>query len=341
MAFLGKKWDTSSMSRNEWEMARQHGPEGDLDFCLGGSDMGTVLGLSKFSTPRQLFLEKTGKIPKEEISPEKALRFEIGHISEKQIAELFELVTGYKVRDDLFMYQHPAYPWALANLDRRFDTDEEKDLILEIKTVAYGAKDAWADGMVPPAYEAQVRFYMAVLNVPKAAIIGCWGYGASDFSITYLERDLEIEEQMFQKGEHFIEMCREGEMPEVSGTDPERDKKATTAYLYPFSGEETVTLPKEALSLFVEYKKLDGRIKEISQESKELDKAKAALQTQFLDLLGENRMGVLEDGSSRYSVKITPMAPVRLDTEALKKELPDIFEQYSRPVVQSPRFTVK
>ena len=338
---MGKKWETSGMTTAEWEKAREHGPEGDLDYCLGGSDMGTVLGLSHFSNPRQLYMEKKGLIEKPVRTAQEQLRLDIGHDAEDQIGRLFERETGYKVYNDTFMYQHETYPWALANIDRRFDTPEEKGLILEIKTVSFGGKDAWADGAVPPNYEAQVRFYMAVLNVEKAAIIGCWGFGSNDHSIVFLPRDRKYEERMFSKANAFIEALQNGEIPDP-GIDPVKERDLTYQFYSGYAEDESVELDSaEYAPVFKRYLEIEAELKEAKAAVKALENQQAYQQTLLLDGLAGNLRATCKDATVSYSLSLKPMAPVRLDTTRLKEERPDIIEEYSRPVPQSPRWTVR
>lgn len=340
---MGKKWETKDMTVTEWEQAREHGPEGDLDYCLGGSDMGTVLGLTHFSNPRQLYLEKKGLIEKPARSSEQQLRLDIGHDAEEQIARLFERKTGYKVYNDTFMYQHEDHSWALANIDRRFDTPEDEGLILEIKTVSFGAKDAWADGAVPPNYEAQVRFYMAVLNVEKAAIIGCWGFGAQDHSIVFLNRDRRYEERMFKKAGEFIENLRTSVMPDL-GADPAGERDAMISFYNDRFEDDNIDLdPAEFSAVFERYLALEGELKDANSKVKELEQEKAYTQTVLLDGLEGNLRGTCTtaDGKTVYTLSLKPMAPSRLDTNRLKEERPDIIEAYSRPMPQNPRWTVR
>ena len=52
-------------------------PSKDRDKFIGGSDVGTILGVNKFKSPYVLFLEKTGKLEPENI--DNKLQVKLGH----------------------------------------------------------------------------------------------------------------------------------------------------------------------------------------------------------------------------------------------------------------------
>ena len=54
------KISTANMSREDWLAERRN--------SLGGSDMGAVLGLNRWSSPYSVWAEKTGRLPPKEDS---------------------------------------------------------------------------------------------------------------------------------------------------------------------------------------------------------------------------------------------------------------------------------
>jgi putative phage-type endonuclease len=98
---------TREMSRAEWLQERTKG--------IGGSDAGVILGLNKYRTAFELWLEKTGQVDPQEIDNE-AIYW--GNEMENVIAKEFEKRTDKKVRRSNFMFTHPDYPFIKANIDR-------------------------------------------------------------------------------------------------------------------------------------------------------------------------------------------------------------------------------
>src|SRR5690606_4046622 len=90
--------ETRDMSEQEWLEARTRG--------IGGSDAATVLGLNKWRTPFELWLEKTGQV--EPVSSDSEAAY-FGNLLEDVVAKEFSRRTGKKVRRRNAILQHPEY----------------------------------------------------------------------------------------------------------------------------------------------------------------------------------------------------------------------------------------
>ena len=100
---------------------------------------------------------------------------EVGHLLEDLVARIFARKTGLKIFQRKVMYQHPHYPWMLADLDYLAEQPDGTLAIVEIKTTNYNARDKWVYNdleIVPPYYEAQGRHYMAVVNLNRVYYLG-------------------------------------------------------------------------------------------------------------------------------------------------------------------------
>ena len=80
------KVSTVGMSREEWLERRCH--------TIGGSDAAGIVGLSKYSTPYTVFLDKTGRLPDK--PDNEAMRQ--GRDLEDYVAQRWMEATGKKVR---------------------------------------------------------------------------------------------------------------------------------------------------------------------------------------------------------------------------------------------------
>ena len=104
------------MDEKRWLECREHGPKGDIEYTVGGSDVATIFGLSPWMTPRELWLIKKGRLqPKAKPNP---LQLEMGHLLEPIAAHFYAQRTGDTVVEDTNLYQHADFPYALANVDR-------------------------------------------------------------------------------------------------------------------------------------------------------------------------------------------------------------------------------
>lgn len=140
----------SEMSRDEWLIERRKG--------IGGSDASIILGLNKWKTPFELWLDKTGQVPVSESQSEAAY---FGSLLEDIVAKEFEIRSGKKVRRKKAILRHPEYNFILANVDRMIVGEKA---ILECKTTsAYNLKE-WEDEEIPESYIVQVQHYLGVLG---------------------------------------------------------------------------------------------------------------------------------------------------------------------------------
>lgn len=136
---------------------------------IGGSDAGAILGKSKYRSPADVWLEKTGAREPADLSGNEAVR--AGILLEPVVARMFEEDTGKKVtrRGTL---QSTTYPFMLANIDRQVVGE---DAGLEIKTAGAWAEKLWEGDEIPDSYYCQCLHYMAVTGAKRwyiAALIG-------------------------------------------------------------------------------------------------------------------------------------------------------------------------
>ena len=161
--------DTENLPREEWLEWRRKG--------IGGSDAATIIGVSPFSTARDLYYDKLNIVSAVD-EEDNWVQKEIGHLLEDLVAKIFSKKTGYPVYQVKKMFYHPEHPYMLADVDYFVKLPDGKTAILEIKTTNYNATGAWwRDGeeVVPVNYEIQGRHYMALTNIDK--VYYCCLYG--------------------------------------------------------------------------------------------------------------------------------------------------------------------
>lgn len=244
---------TSNMTHEEWLKDRRNG--------LGGSDIATVLGLNKWKSPFQLWLEKTGQTELDYTESEPAYW---GNVLEELVAKEFQERTGKKVRRRNQVFSHKDYPFLRANIDR--DVIGE-NAILECKTAnAYLAKE-WEGDDIPLAYICQVQHYMNVLERDYAYIAVL--IGGQKFVWKKIERDQELIDLMTQRLVEFwtvnIEKLVE---PEIDGS------KATTDFIKEYTHdieENEVILSDEYDELIESKASIDSTIKNLQKESKKIE----------------------------------------------------------------------
>lgn len=153
---------------------------------IGGSDVAAIMGLSSYSTPYQVYLDKAEGIS-DDISGKPAVMW--GNILEPVVGDHYASEhPDSRVRRVNAMARSIARPWAQASLDYEVCDPELGWGILEIKTAGYRRADDWADG-VPVYYQTQVAHYLSVTGRPFADVAVL--IGGQDYREYRLMRDEE------------------------------------------------------------------------------------------------------------------------------------------------------
>lgn len=165
---------------------------------LGGSDAAAAVGLSRYKTPLQLYLEKTstGTIPPQTFTE----HLHFGSMLEDLIAREYARRTNTKVQRSKTTHKHKIYPWMIAHVDR-IVVGEQK--ILECKNVSeYAHRKSWGEegsDEIPPEVYCQVTHYMCVLDMRSADVAAI--VGGNRLKIYHVEYDPKIADALID-GEH-------------------------------------------------------------------------------------------------------------------------------------------
>lgn len=302
-----------AVNNEEWHNLRSNG--------LGGSDIGTMLGLNQYKSPYQLWLEKTGQIEAPDISDKIAIQ--VGNELEDLVARIFTQQTGMTVQRDNKTHYHKDYPFLLANIDRKIVGEKA---LLECKTTSAFNKQQWEDDEIPASYIMQVQHYLNVLDYDKAYIAVI--IGNHDFVWKEIQRDDELIEMYTKEAIKFWnENVLKNVAPEIDGS------LATKEALNLVDYEPINTLPM--------YKVQDEQIEQITvikSQIKELNTLQTELENKIKSYMVEHDAEGLE--SDKFKVTWKEYSRTTIDSKKLKKELPEIYEQYSK-TASSKRFTVK
>lgn len=232
--------------RPEWLAARRHG--------LGASDVAAVLGFSHYTTPWQVWAEKTDTRRPEDLPSAAA---ELGIALEPWLLEQAAVLLGQPVvRTDHQLYAHPQHAWRLCSPDGTTLTGP----LVQCKTgglaSGWGTPRGWEDDGTPLGYELQTRWEMHVMDRPRVEIIALIaGLGLIRRTIV---RDLSIESDLVaQVSDWYERHIIGGVEPPLGGTDNE-----ALAALYPRSDGTVVDLDgTNALELWSAYRDAHGREK--------------------------------------------------------------------------------
>ena len=128
--------ETEGLSHEEWLCWRKKG--------IGGSDVSAILGINKWTSAIELWLDKTNQ-KNDPVEVNEAMQW--GTILEPVIRDHFATVTGKTVMEVKAMLQHPDHPFMLADVDGVTTDDNGNPAILEIKTASEYKRDEWSDGV--------------------------------------------------------------------------------------------------------------------------------------------------------------------------------------------------
>jgi putative phage-type endonuclease len=244
----------------EWHDLRSRG--------IGGSEIGTIMGLNPWESAFALWAKRTGQIPDPPLTGW-GIRF--GKAFEQPVLELWaEEHPEYEV----FLtgtWQHPKYNYILANPDALAKHRETGEwVVVEIKT----SRGSWTES--PPNYVAQVLHYMTVLDLKKAVIVAVAGW---NFEERWVDFDEFQADAQLAAATRFWNHLRNVEKPEWDGS------KATyeaVRYMNPDIGDDEIDLEKFGQVL------LDAN-NNFEQSEALLNEAKSTV----LDLMGNAKYGYI------------------------------------------------
>mgnify|MGYP001421937707 CR=1 FL=1 len=300
---------TQEEDEKEWLANRTKG--------IGGSDVGAICGVNKYSSARLIYLKKTGQYQDGEDEPSDAAleRMHFGHMLEPVVANEYARRTGNKVVVSPATLTHKDYPWALANVDRLIVDNEGKPYgILECKTAGEFMDDAWSEGDVPISYLYQLNWYLWVTGL-EYGVIACLVGGNKFYHYEVWRNDALLNDTIIPTVDkfwnHHVKNLIE---PELSGADADSEY-VSNENSEVIKGSEIVLEDETMNELAATVKECKARIKELQATEKE-----AA--NRIKDALKEHEIGYTLD----HIIKWSPRTQNRVDTTKLKEKYPEVYK---------------
>lgn len=304
-----------SENEAEWLAVRNKG--------IGGSDVGAICGVSPFASARQIYFNKTGQF-EEALQPGAASieRMHFGHLLEPIVADEFarrELIAdkgreGWTLTNLGATVCHKDYAWQRANVDRLILDEAGKIVgILECKTTSEYNDEEWASGDILMSYVYQLNWYMYVLDI-KWGAFACLVGGNKFYSYEVFRNDELINDVILPAVTDFwfnnVQALKE---PELQAVDT---LFANTQYAEVKKNSEIVLDDDESDNLA-------AVVFECKAKIKELEKTMEEAQNRLKDRLKDTEIGYCRN----YTVKWSPRTQKRVDTEALKRDFPEVYER--------------
>lgn len=292
----------------QWVEARKNG--------IGGSDVASIMGLNKYSSPLNVWLVKTGREESPDLSGKEAVEW--GNRLEDVVADKFA-----DEHPELKVYRRNATlvslerPWAFANLDRCV-TDRSGGVgILEVKTVGSRRAGDWDDG-VPIYYLTQVLHYMSVTDYGYAWVAVL--IGGQEYREYFVERDEDDIKAINEHVDAFWHGFVETDIaPALIGNQPEAD-----ALLQQHTDPSTEMLPMLDMDV-----SMLGELQRINDQMNDLKHRKTLIENQLKDIIGDYK------GIETETKRITWVRSTRssFDRKAFEAANPGVIQDYMKTSV--------
>ena len=318
--------DCEGMPRDRWLECRDHGPKGDIEYTVGGSDVSTIFGVNPWVTPLELWMQKKGRMKRSD--PKNQNQLDMGHMMEPIAAHFYGIVTGNKVVPDTNMYQHADFPYALADFDYRFeDTDSGEPGILECKNPTFYKRDDWADGRYPLYYELQLRYYMAVAAVQIGDFAAIWGNNPdNDLATPRLLRDRAKEDMIFERLDQWIWSLKRDKPPTMTDVAPTLAMESLSRiYGASQAGLPTIEFPAKYERSLRQIAELQGINSKLRSQITTNEEAITAHSVRIAELMKNHEHGVLATTTDKLLVDFVTRTTRRVNSDRLKKEHPSIY----------------
>lgn len=298
---------------------------------IGGSDIGALMGLNKYSSPLKVYRQKVEGF-KEDMSDNVFVKkghdleefILVKHVQTKLASE------GYAVGKPDFIIINEDTPYLRANVDGiayRAGTPSTENIIIEIKWVSEWAQVNWNGPDycgVPASYYAQVQLYMCVTGSSSARIFALF------------DKDWEVHEFVIPRDEMFILALKRtaqrfydynmtSHIPPMLSTKIDKEEVVQVIKNTP-----APTKPSADMSKYVKaYIELSAKIKEAEERKQKANDV----------ILEMYRNGYFPDDDT-LKVKLSTSSTKRFNQTKFKDEHPDLYAQYLEES-ESSRFTIK
>ena len=298
---------------------------------IGGSDIGAILGLSKFRTPLEVWMEKTGK----KIKKLDSLPLRFGSFAEEFVANEYSRTTGLELAHDESLYIHPSNAYMSAHIDR-FVLGNPNDVkcshlptrILECKTANPFNSSNWGEAgsdEVPMSYLCQCIWYMAITGIDKCDLAVL--FGNSDFRIYEITRDQDLEKLVLQKAVIFWSEHVLKDLP------PPASNISDCQTLFSKSNpDKSVEAQREVVDLI-------NRLHLLNHEIEMRETEACAIKQSIMHQMGEAET-LTHQGKILATWK-APKPSFRLDAKRLEADLPQVAAGYKTPIQNSRRLVIK
>lgn len=238
---------------------------------IGGSDVASILGLSRYRSALHVYLEKRDELPGEE-KPWNEQGKMFGTRCEDIACKLFSEKTGRKIRKPGRTHWAKSYPFIRGNVDRiQWDMTRPFETIrgvLEAKWLDASQYYVWTKEGVPEGYYIQLQHYLLCTGLQ-------WGsfavvFGGNKLEFFDIERDEPLIQRLIEVESEFWDRVQTGRPPDLSFDEL---GKSLLTRLYPkqVAGKEMILNDEESIAKAKRFFALDETIKQREKSRLELE----------------------------------------------------------------------
>lgn len=297
----------------EWLELRRQG--------IGGSDAAPALGLSKWTTPYQLYLDKIGEgEPVQENEP-----MYWGRTHEPNIIKRFRSDVDMIVDCPAAIYRSKINPFMQYTPDglviNNYGTPTR---LLEVKTSrhGYGFGEPGSDE-IPQEYLLQVQHGLIVTGLPVCDVAVL--IGGSEYRQYEISADKELQEMVIEQEAAFWEKVQKREEPEAVN---EEDLKKR----YRFSKAQAIQATADIAT------ELEG-LTLCKASIKGLEECESKLKAAIQSFMGEN--DTLEYFGKPVATWKSTKPGQKFDVDTFKQVYPEIYNKYLIETASQRRFLIK
>lgn len=303
---------TANLPYEDWLEYRKLG--------IGGSDASVVCGISRYKSPIELWMEKTGQLPHQEAGEVAYWGTQL----EPLVRLEFSKRTGIEVSLEKQLLQSEEHPFMLANLDGICQHPEYGSCIFEAKTASAYKAGEWEDA-IPDEYQLQIQHYMAVTGYRGAYIAAL--IGGNTFKWKFVERDEELIAMLIELETDFWNHVQDVTPPPVDGS---KTSAKFLAERFPNSVPRSqIALPDSAAEFLLQYDEACEQLALITEQKQEAENL-------LKQLMGDSEVGTVGERIITWK----SVTQERLDSKTLKAEHPALYKKYTT-LSSFRRFAIK
>ncbi len=275
---------------------------------IGGSDVAAILGISKYATAVDIYLEKTTDY-KRPIDPDNP-NIWWGNKLEDIIIERFILDYPQKFTKPETIYDKD-YPFLFANVDALLGDGS----VLEAKNVGDTMKYKWGmpfTNEVPREYLCQNLHYAAILDAPHAYFAAY--FGGSDHRVYEYPRNPAVEKMVRD------ELCSFWENNVLKRVVPEAKSYEDQRKIWTKSLEESRVKADESLEDKIR------RYRDLKEQMKALENEEASLKMDICGFMKDNE--ILDSVEGQILATWKNQTTNRFDLSKFKTDQSELHEQY-------------